>query len=65
MNDNEKLMQLQKMIYDLTAEQEKIVVQLAELRNQGKGKTVQFRQLFAKKLSNITILNLLQSYGLM
>jgi len=65
MDDSEKLVQLQKMIDDLIAEQEKLAGQLAELRNQGKGKTVQFRQLFAKKLSNINVINLLQSYGLM
>jgi hypothetical protein len=65
MDDSEKLVQLQKMIVDLLAEQEKIAVQLAELRNQGKGKTVQFRQLFVKKLSNINVISLLQSYELM
>jgi len=53
------------MTVDLIAEQEKITGQLAELRNQGKGKTVQFRQLFAKKLSNINVISLLQRYGLM
>jgi hypothetical protein len=65
MDDSERLVQLQKMIADLIAEQENIGVQLVELRDQGKGKTVQFRQLFAKKLSNINIINLLQNYGLM
>jgi uncharacterized coiled-coil DUF342 family protein len=64
-DDREKLVQLQKMIDDLIAEQEKIACQLAELRNQGRGKTAQFRQLFAKKLSNVTVISMLQSYGLM
>jgi len=35
MDDREKLAQLQKMIADLIAEQEKIAGKLSELRNQG------------------------------
>ncbi|MCL2288078.1 MAG: hypothetical protein FWC33_02715 [Candidatus Bathyarchaeota archaeon] len=65
MDDREKLAQLQKMIADLIAEQEKIAGKLSELRNQGREKTVQFRQLFAKNLSNVNVISLLQSYGLM
>ena len=61
----EKNIQIQKMISDLTAEQEKITQQLAELKTQGKEKTARFKQLFTKKLSNLTVLNMLQSYGLM
>ncbi len=36
MDDSEKLVQLQKMIDDLVAKQEKLAGQLAELRNHGK-----------------------------
>ena len=64
MNDTEKLVQLQKLIDDITIEQEKISIQLAELRSQGKKKTVQFRQLLTRKLSNANIISVLQSYGL-
>jgi len=64
-NNPEKNIQIQKMIADLTAEQEKITQQLAELKTQGKEKTARFKQLFTKKLSNLTVLNMLQSYGLM
>jgi catechol 2,3-dioxygenase-like lactoylglutathione lyase family enzyme len=64
-NNSEKNIQIQKMIADLTAEQEKITQQLAELKTQGKEKTARFKQLFTKKLSNITVLSMLQSYGLM
>jgi len=56
--------QLQKMIDDLMAEQEKITQQLTDLKTQGKEKTARFKQLFTKKLSNMTILNMLQNYGL-
>jgi hypothetical protein len=65
MSDRERLVQLQKMIDDLIAEQEKIAQQLMDLRSQGKGKTAQFRQLFTKKLSNANVLSLLESYGLL
>jgi hypothetical protein len=64
MSDNNKFVQLQKLIDDIVAEQEKISVELTNLRSQGKGKTVQFRQLFSKKLFNIQVISLLQSYGL-
>jgi len=65
MSDKEKLNQLQRMIDDITAEQEKITGNLAELREQDKEKSVLFKQLFTKKLFNISVINLLQNYGLM
>ena len=65
MTDAEKLTKLEKLIADITAEQEKISAELAVLRSQGKEKTVQFRQLFTKKLSNTNVISLLSSYGLM
>jgi len=65
MSDKKKLNQLQKMIADITAEQKEITRQLAELREQDKEKSVLFKQFFTKKLFNISVISLLQSYGLM
>jgi len=61
---SEKESKLQKMIDDITAEQDKLAGKLADLRSQGKEKTVQFKQLFTKKLSNTNVISLLKSYGL-
>jgi catechol 2,3-dioxygenase-like lactoylglutathione lyase family enzyme len=60
MSNPEKPPQIQKMIDDLTAEQEKIALQLAKLRVQGRVKTVLFKQLLTKKLSNTNILDYIQ-----
>jgi len=65
MNDTEKLIQLQKLIDDISDEQERISIELADLRSQGKEKTVQFKQQFTKKMMNVNIISLLQSYELM
>jgi len=62
---SEKESKLQKMIDDITAEQDKLAGKLVDLRSQGKEKTVQFKQLFTKKLSNTNVISLLKSYGLM
>ena len=64
-SEAERLVKLQNLIDDITVEQDKISTELAVLRGQGKEKTVQFRQLFTKKLSNVNIISALQSYGLM
>ena len=61
----DKLNQLEKLVRDITTEQEKISAELAELRKCDKEKTVKFRQLFSKKLSNATVMDTLQNYKLM
>jgi catechol 2,3-dioxygenase-like lactoylglutathione lyase family enzyme len=57
----EKSSQIQKMLTDLTAEQEQIAQQLADLRAQGREKTVLFKQLFTKKLSNLNIIEYIKN----
>jgi len=49
---------------DLLASQSEISDQLASLRNEGKEKSVKFKELMVKKLTNINTIILLKSYGL-
>ena len=52
-------------IYDnLLSEQAVISKQLAELRDAGKTKTTQFKELMTKKLINTSTLSLFKAYGL-
>jgi len=59
-----KLAKFENIYEDLLASQNEISKDLEKLRNEGKTKTVTFRELMVKKLNNVTIINLFQTYGL-
>lgn len=59
-----KLGRLEDLCEALPLEQEKIALQLAKLRENGKEKSVQFRELLSKKLTNSLVLGTLQAYQL-
>ena len=52
------------MVQGLEREQEEIAQRLAQLREQGREKTVQFRELLAQKLVNSSLIQLLERKGL-
>ena len=60
----ERLARFEDMALGLEAEQRDIAARLAALREQGKDKTVQFRELLAQKLSNANMLLLLERWKL-
>ena len=60
----ERLARFEDMALGLEAEQGDIAARLAALREQGKDKTVQFRELLAQKLSNANMLLLLERWKL-
>ena len=49
---------------DLVAGQNKISEEMKKLRNEGKTKTVKFRELMAKKMINSNFIILFKTYGL-
>ena len=60
----ERLARFEDMALGLEAEQGDIAARLAALREQGKDKTAQFRELLAQKLSNANMLLLLERWKL-
>ena len=60
----ERLARFEDMALGLEQEQGDIATRLAALREQGKDKTVQFRELLAQKLSNANMLLLLERWKL-
>jgi len=60
----EKLAQFENFYFDLLASQEKISSELERLRNEGKEKSVRFRELLGQKLMNSNTLILLKAYKL-
>ena len=60
----ERLARFEDMALGLEQEQGDIAARLAALREQGKDKTVQFRELLAQKLSNANMLLLLERWKL-
>ena len=60
----ERLARFEDMALGLEAEQRDIAARLAALREQGKDKTVQFRELLAQKVSNANMLLLLERWKL-
>jgi len=60
----EKLAQFENFYFDLLASQEKISSELERLRNEGKEKSVRFRELLGQKLMNSNTLVLLKAYRL-
>ena len=61
----ERLARFEDMALGLEAEQGDIAARLAALREQGRDKTVQFRELLAQKLTNSNLRLLLERYRIL
>ena len=61
----ERLARFEDMALGLEEEQGDIAARLAALREQGRDKTVQFRELLAQKLTNSNLRLLLERYRLL
>lgn len=61
----ERLALFETMVETITAEQDSLAAELEALRSQGKKNSVKFRELFAKKLTNSSVLALCQVHGLL
>lgn len=55
---------LEDMFFALQAQQEELAAKLEGLRSQGKKNSVQFRELFAQKLTGAQMLATFQVYGM-
>lgn len=69
--DNDKLNQainklaiFENIYEELNAEQIEISKKLEDLRNEGKMKSLKFRELMTKKLTNSAVLTLFKNYGI-
>lgn len=60
----ERLEAFEKMLGDLQAQSAGVQEKMAELKAQGKGKTVTYRQLMANKLRVQEMLSMYEIYGL-
>lgn len=60
----ERLARFEDLAFGLAGEQEEISKSLERLRGERREKTVQFRELMARKLTNTSMLLLLEQYGL-
>ena len=63
--NEERLNAFEKMLSDILAQYDSVTEKLAELKAEGKKKTVTYRQLFANKLQHQTILSYYRTYGLL
>ena len=61
----ERLARCEELLSDLEREQQELAVRLEDLRGQGKNKTVQFKELMARKLVNQQLRLRLEQYGLL
>jgi hypothetical protein len=59
-----KLAKFENIYEDLIASQSQIPKELEKLRNEGKTKTVRFKELMVRKMTNANIINLFKTYGL-
>jgi len=59
-----KLAKFENIHADLIASQSQIPEELEKLRNEGKTKSVRFKELMVKKMTNATMINLFKTYGL-
>ncbi len=59
-----KLSKFEDLYEDLEEKQQKISEELEILRNEGKTKSVKFKELMGKKLMNTHVLTLFKSYGI-
>lgn len=60
----ERLEAFEKMLADIQAQHAGVLEQMAELKAQGKEKTVTYRQLMANKLRYQEMLSMYEIYGL-
>lgn len=60
----DKLARFESFYEELEKNQIDVSMQLEELRNEGKEKTVQYRELFTKKLVNNNVMAFLRFHGL-
>lgn len=65
MNDAERLARFEELLAELLSERESLETTLADLRAQGKTKTVTYRQLTARKLALKSILGQFEEHGLL
>ncbi|WP_367924547.1 hypothetical protein [uncultured Ruthenibacterium sp.] len=61
----QKLGRLEDLCEELPKQQQQIHQRMDELRNQGKEKSCQFRELMVQKLNNSMLIATLQAHGLM
>lgn len=59
-----KLAKFENMVENLIARQDKIPKELEILRNEGKTKSVRFKELMIEKMTIATVINLFKTYGL-
>jgi hypothetical protein len=59
-----RLARFENVYDDLVASQNKISEELEKLRNEGKTKSVRFKELMVKKMTNSNIIILFKTYGL-
>jgi hypothetical protein len=59
-----RLARFESIYDDLVVGQSKISEELEKLRNEGKTKSVRFRELMVKKMTNSNIIILFKTYGL-
>jgi hypothetical protein len=60
----ERLARFEDVCGELVADQVDVARQLVRLRGEGRAKTVQFRELMARKLTNQYLLILLEKHGI-
>lgn len=59
-----KLAKFENFLEDLISSQTQIPKEMEKLRNEGKTKSVRFRELMVKKMTDANIIDLLKTYGL-
>lgn len=60
----DRLAAFENMAEDLQTAQEMVIAEMDSLRMEGKEKTVRFKELMTKKLTNMNLLILLKGYGI-
>lgn len=60
----DRLATFENIVDDLTTGQVRISEELEKLRSEGKEKSVRFKELMVKKLTNVNTMMLLKSYGI-
>ena len=63
--NEERLNTFEKMLSDILAQYDSVTDKLAAINDEGKEKTVTYRQLFTNKLQYQTILSYYRTYGLL
>lgn len=63
--NEERLNVFEKMLSDILSQYDSVTENLAALKDEGKEKTVTYRQLFTNKLQYQTMLSYYRTYGLL